>query len=115
MTNTARGEFNYKIGGESLDFALTIQASQMLESMKDDGGSRDLAQLTGILSAMTQGTAKPKSAEQIAKMPITLAEFRLIVKGATEAANEAMPEGRDVGGNASANRQMRRAAAAKKK
>ena len=115
MTNAARGEFAHKISGKSYDFALTLKASAMLEQMTAEGRGRPpFEEMTAILAAMTQGTDRPLSADQVADLPITLAEFRTIVAGATEAANAAMPEGRSVEGNAP-NRQQRRARAATKK
>lgn len=110
MTNTARGEFAHKIGSLNLDFALTIRASTLLENMKTDKNDAD--QINQILAEMTQGTAKPMSADQMAALPITLVEFKRIIEGATKATNDAMPAERAVGN--SPNRQTRRAAAAKK-
>lgn len=106
MTNAARGEFNHKIGNISLDFALTIRASTMLENMKTDKNDAD--QINSILAEMTQGTAKPKSADEMAALPITLVEFKRIIEGATKATNDAMPAERAVGN--SQNRAGRRAA-----
>lgn len=110
MTNVARGEYPHKIDGKIYNFALTLKASAMLEKMSTDGRARPpFDEMTAILSAMTEGTMKPVTAEQVADMPITLAEFRTIIKGATDAANAAMPEGRSVAGNGQANRKARRA------
>jgi hypothetical protein len=115
MTNAARGEFAHKIAGKSYDFALTLKASAQLEQMTAEGRGRpDFDEMISILAAMTQGTDRPLTADQVADLPITLAEFRTIVQGATEAANAAMPEGRGVEGNAP-NRQQRRARTATKK
>ena len=107
MTNAARGEFNHKIGNTSLDFALTIRASTMLENMKTD--KNDAEQINAILAEMTQGSAKPMTADQMAVLPLTLVEFKRIIEGATKATNDAMPAERNVGN--SPNRKTRRAAA----
>lgn len=113
MTNAARGEFGHKIGNESLNFAITLKAGKMLEGISESGNDRDLDALTEILAEMTKGTSKPKTADQISELPITLVEFRTIIKGATQAANDAMPDDREVG-NAPQNRKAKRAAQSKK-
>ncbi|MDZ7824502.1 MAG: hypothetical protein U5K75_11030 [Ahrensia sp.] len=115
MTNVARGEFAYKIAGKSYDFALTLKATAAIEKMTAETKNRPpFEEMIAIISAMTQGTDRPISVEIAADLPITIAEFKTIIQGATEAANAAMPEDRSVAGNES-NRRNRRAAAAAKK
>lgn len=110
MTNAARGEFNYPIGTSgSLDFALSLKASQALENMSEDG-TKDVGTMVAILADMTVGTANEMDAEEMASQPLTLVDFKKIVAGATEAANDALPDDRDVGN--APNRAQRRASKA---
>lgn len=109
--NKARGEYEHKIGKETLAFALTLEASEALENMRE--GERSVETITSILSMMTAGSAKERTQAQIKKLPITIAEFGQIIKGAKDATNDAMPDGRDVGNEP--NRKTRRASASKAK
>lgn len=112
MTNAARGEISHTfiIGKkkESLDFAITVQATQLLKQMEEKDLENNLEQMFKILSAMTFGTMNFKTPEEMATYPVSILEFRDILSKAQAATSDAGKAG-------NVNRKQRRAASSKKK